>query len=162
MRMTWLIKTSLIAYLEGLPDLVVHLEGVERGQEGFVFTAAEEPSGADDAALAQFAGAVRFTGHGGMLDLTFAAPALIRRGAARAVTIEDPYEPGRLELATVAAFTREAGRLRGSGLALTEAGSDLFFGPYTAGTPFDDLLIDDAPEPVALALIGSAQPGPHG
>lgn len=125
----WGVKQSLIGYVRRMPDGAVELHGgaIETA-EGFEF-----PSvlGED----LRFRGAVVLTGHGGMMHVTIADPALVRAGGGWILEIADPDSPAvRLPFATIESFDGTSA----SGSALTEEGADLFFGPYEAGTPVDD------------------------
>lgn len=69
------------------------------------------------------------------------------------LTIVDSHDPAPLEFVEIERFRLEDdGSIRGSGVRLTEEGTDLFFGPYTQGTPFADLWIDDPPTPIVEIL----------
>ncbi|KAE8765312.1 HtaA domain-containing protein [Georgenia thermotolerans] len=76
--LTWAVKDSLVAYVEGLADGAVEaLAPASRAAQGFWFPHAEEPPGtaAGDAVRAwQFLGAVRLTGHWGALDVELRDP----------------------------------------------------------------------------------------
>lgn len=78
-----------------------------------------------------FAGAVSFTGHGGMLALTLARPQL----ADGQLWVDDPFPdaaPGaRLGVVVVDETT--------GATQLTDTGADLFLGTYAPGTSFDPL-----------------------
>jgi hypothetical protein len=136
--LVWGVKASLLGYVRGMPDGEVLLDGVTEEPEGFVFP---EDEGGDDGGLG-FRGSVTLVGHGGMMHVALADPALTPDGDGWMLSITDPDDATlRLSFARVAALTDEGGVLRGSGTVLTPDGADLFFGPYTAGTPLDDPLI---------------------
>lgn len=124
----WGIKASLLGYVRGMADGRVEVaDGATADGDAFVFEGA-------DASLV-FRGSVALTGHGGMLRVTIADPAVVEAAGGWVLEIADPDDPdARLRFATIAAFDGTTA----SGTALTEEGADLFFGPYTTGTPIDD------------------------
>ncbi len=128
----WGIKASLLGYVRRMADGSVEAGGgAARTGTGFRFESAD--------GLA-FRGAVTLTGHGGMLRVTIADPAIVQVGGGWALEITDPDDPSsRFPFATIAAFD---GR-RASGTALTQDGADLFFGPYERGTAIDDPVVVD-------------------
>lgn len=127
----WGIKASLLGYVRGMPDGAVTLAGgAEEAEGGFRF-----PGGAG-----AFRGSVTLTGHGGMMRVVVADPAIVETDDGWALEIADPDDAtARLRFATIAAFDGE----RATGAALTEDGADLFFGPYERGTPLDDAAVVD-------------------
>ncbi|UOQ56029.1 HtaA domain-containing protein [Leucobacter allii] len=143
----WGVKASFLGYLGAMPDGEVTPLAPAELLDGRTLRFPEiGTGGAAGAGSRRFAGGVRFTGHGGVLDLVIAEPALESGDGPDGwiVTIADPYAPGaRLALATVGPIDERAGRTVGGGVALTEAGADLFFGPYVAGTPLDDIAVVD-------------------
>lgn len=128
--LAWGVKASLIGYVRGMADgAVATTGGAVEVDGGFRFPAA---GGAHPLA---FRGTVTLTGHHGMLRVAISDPSLVESSTGWVLEIADPDVPGvRLPFATIAAFDGE----RASGTALTEAGADLFFGPYRQGTPIDD------------------------
>jgi hypothetical protein len=134
--LVWGIKASLLGYVRGMPDGAVTLSGgAEEVDGGFRFPAADAAGHTGADAPLAFRGAVTLTGHGGMLRVTIADPALVDTGDGWVLEIADPDDPGiRLRFATLAGFDGE----RATGAALTEDGADLFFGPYERGTAVDD------------------------
>ncbi len=103
-----------------------------------------------------FAGAVEFTGHGGVLDTTISNPRLVFDGSSTAVLLLDvsgttqegvPVEAGAVEFATVDLAGATAGdTVSNAQVVLTEAGARAF-GTYPAGEPLD---------PITVALPGAA------
>lgn len=151
-ELRWGVKTSFLAYLERMPDGAIDEIGAAVLADGVVRFPAAEGDDAGASAPLRFAGGIRCTGHAGMLDLAIADPWLEEGPGGRELSIADPYAPGaRVALATVAdliagtvagpAGAPPTPARRGTGLALTAAGADLFFGPYEAGTPLDDFVI---------------------
>ena len=128
----WGVKASLLGYVRGMPDGAVTLAGgAEQTEGGFRFPG--EGGGA-------FRGSVTLAGHGGMMRVVIAQPAIVEAEGGWALEIADPDDPtARLRFATIAAFDGE----RATGAALTEDGADLFFGPYERGTPLDDAVVVD-------------------
>lgn len=159
----WGIKASFLGYIRAMADGSVTAEaGAELQESGAVFPLAAAPSGDAGAGTSagagvpaasahttgsrRFRGTVRFLGHGGVLDLRIADPAVEPRAGGWVLSIRDPYDPdARVDLATIAAFDPSGQQCIGSGLALTADGADLFFGPYVEGTPLDDFEIVDTP-----------------
>lgn len=135
-ELSWNVKASLLAYVRGMGDGQVSTVSPARFVGDTVFFPGDGAS---------FSGALALLGHGGLLQLTFADPRVEPIGAGWRITIEDPYAPGsRMTLASVGALLDEPGGVRrGSGVALTAEGADLFLGPYTEGTPLDDFLIGE-------------------
>ena len=134
----WGVKASFLGYIQAMPD------GSVTAEQGALLRGATAVFPRTDAAHPlRFRGALRFVGHGGVLDLRIADPAVEPRGEGGILSIRDPYDPAaRLDLATIAALDAVAG----TGLALTADGADLFFGPYVEGTPLDDFELRPAPE----------------
>lgn len=128
----WGIKASLLDYVRGTADGSVEVtDGASITPAGIRFP------GTDGRA---FGGAVTLTGHGGMLRLTIARPAIIETSGGWVLEIADPDEPSRrMTFATIAAFDGT----RASSTALTQDGADLFFGPYERGTAIDDPMVED-------------------
>lgn len=129
--LTWGIKASLLDYVRGMPDGSVELaDGASEAAGAFRFPA--DVASGDPLA---FRGAVRLTGHGGMMRVTIADPSIVQTADGWALEIADPDDAElRLRFATIARFDGD----RATGTALTEDGADLFFGPYAQGTPLDD------------------------
>lgn len=134
----WGIKASLIGYINAMSDGSITLaRGARRDADAFVF-----PAMSVSPDRLQFEGAVTLDGHDGMLHLTLADPALERSGAEWVLTIIDPDDPdARLTFAHIATLVNSATGMCAEGSVLTTDGADLFFGPYTAGTPIDDPVI---------------------
>lgn len=134
----WGIKASLIAYVTAMSDGRVELDGARSTPRGFVFPAADD---AGDGFL-RFRGSVTLSGHDGMMHVRFGEPWLVplTAGGWMLSLADDGGGPGgRLDFARLARFDADDdGLARGRGTALTADGADLFFGPYTEGTPLDD------------------------
>ncbi|MCC4248382.1 MULTISPECIES: HtaA domain-containing protein [Microbacterium] len=129
--LVWAVKRSLVGYVRGMADgAVVTTGGAHEVDEGFAFPGDGRT----------FFGRVTFTGHGGMMRVALADPALVAHGDTWMLEIADPDDDARrLPFAAVAAFDGTTG----TGVSLTADGADLFFGPYEAGTPLEDLLVQE-------------------
>lgn len=127
--LVWPVKRSLLVYVRGMSDgKVTTGGGAHEDAAGFVFPG--------DGMT--FSGSVAFTGHGGMMRVVLADPAVIPHGETWVLEIADPDDDtSRLPFAEVAAFDGSAG----TGVSLTAEGADLFFGPYEAGTPLEDFVV---------------------
>ena len=135
--LVWGVKASLLAYVRGMPDGAVALEGVVESDDGFVFASTEGP----DAGIRRFIGSLTLNGHSGMMRVVIADPWIVVD--AGELSIADPDDPSvRLPFARIAGFETEAdGALRAHDTTLTADGADLFFGPYREGTPLDDPVV---------------------
>lgn len=128
--LVWGVKASLLDYVRGRGRGSVELSGGATAFEGAIRFPGDARS---------FRGTVTLTAHGGMLRIVIADPALVESPSGWLLEIADPDDPTeRLPFATIAAFDGT----RASGTALTEAGADLFFGPYSRGTPLDDPVVE--------------------
>ena len=135
--LVWAVKRSLLDYVRTMDDGEVVVDGAQSTPDGFVFPSANT---GEQAGEHRFSGTVTLLGHGGMMRVVIADPAVVRQGAEWVLTIADPDDPSaRVEFARMAGWSAdETGSLRAHGTVLTESGSDLFFGPYRDGTPLDD------------------------
>jgi hypothetical protein len=142
-HLDWGIKETLVGYVTGMADGEVAVEdGAEAVGRSFRF-----PLTRRDGDVLSFRGRVVMTGHGGLLNVVIADPALERGSEGWTLTIADPDVPGdRLVFATLEGVTETGAGLTVGSAALTESGADLFFGPYTRGTPLD-----------APSVVGSAE-----
>ncbi|MET0854838.1 MAG: HtaA domain-containing protein, partial [Microterricola sp.] len=106
---------------------------------------------------ADYAGNVRFTGHGGILDLTFSNPSLSVTGPSSAI-LSLSVNGGRVDFATVDLGAAARSTLNGATVfsgapvTLTAAGSSAFQGYYPAGRGLDPLTV----------TIGAAAAAPAG
>lgn len=128
----WGVKASLLAYVRRMADGSVEATGgATTTDAGIRF---------EGVGRLAFRGTVTLTGHGGLLRVTIADPAIVEADGGWLLEIADPdNSSSRLAFATIAAFD---GR-RASGTALTQDGADLFFGPYAQGTAIDDPVVVD-------------------
>jgi hypothetical protein len=133
-HLEWGIKETLVGYVTGMADGEVTTEdGAEAVGSSFRFPLAQR-----DGDVLSFTGRVVMTGHGGLLNVVIAAPTLEHGPDGWTLTIADPDVPGdRLVFATLEGVAETDGGLTVASAALTESGADLFFGPYTRGTPLD-------------------------
>lgn len=132
--MLWAVKPSLIAYVTGLDDGAVETTSpAERRDDGFWF-----PLASGGAEGSSFSGAVRLSGHWGMLDLEFREPRIVTDGARATLLVRergrDAYLPLADLTATDASRTRWAATLTGHGALLTG-------GQYGAGTELAPVLL---------------------
>ncbi|RZU63897.1 Ig-like domain-containing protein [Microterricola gilva] len=121
------------------------------GQSGGSFNQASGTGTAD------YSGNVRFTGHGGILDLTFANPSLSVTGPSSA-SLSLSVNGGRVDFATVDLGAASRSTLNGATVfsgapvTLTASGSSAFQGYYPAGQSLDPLTV----------TIGAAAAAPAG
>ncbi|OMH31251.1 hypothetical protein BGP79_09420 [Tersicoccus sp. Bi-70] len=97
--MTWGIKDSLIAYIEGPAEGEVEVTTpAVRTDAGFFFPRADQPGETADAAgtphtagaaAFAFAGSVRLTGHWGALDVLLADPRITLTGSTGTLAVRD-------------------------------------------------------------------------
>lgn len=152
----WAFHRGFSGYVARLPDgRVEAVEGAEVLEDGtFRFPASHDAvtdTGPERPRSHRFTGAVRFTGHHGMMAVTLSAPALeppppgAGAGAGSPwALIDDPFAPG--ERMTLAGLAIPSGADVGQTSAapqLTEEGSDLFLGTYPPGTPLEPLTLID-------------------
>ncbi|RZS53471.1 Htaa protein [Microcella putealis] len=154
-ELVWGFKESFRAYISGsiANGEWEALDGARYETPVFTFAGgagtAEEASGEAEIA---FAGAMRFTGHDGVLDTLIANPRIVVTGPGNASLVADvtgtrqDFEEVEafdvrfveLDLAAAEAALRQAGQVTLTGIPaqLTEEGADAF-GTYPAGEPFD-------------------------
>ncbi|GAA4288871.1 HtaA domain-containing protein [Georgenia daeguensis] len=164
--LTWAVKESLVSYVEALDDGVVEaVAPATRSEAGFFFPTAEPDAGtageegasggpADGAPSAdraghalQFRGAVRLTGHWGMLDVELRDPSVELDGDHGTLFVRERGSRdarARLPLAdlTVGATTTEPGpAVVQAAASLTGHGRLLLGGQYAVGEPLSPVLI---------------------
>ena len=151
----WGFKEAFRAYIDGS---IANGEWTTDGDVSYatpLFTWANGTGGAEDDALdVQFSGAVRFTGHGGVLDTTIANPRVVVDGDRAVLLLDvhgttqagDAVEQAGVEFAELdldAATRTQDGEV----LTLTEVPATLTaagaaaFGTYPEGEPLDALTI---------------------
>lgn len=144
--LVWGVKQSFRSYVEAVGGVIEAQGGAERATDGaFVFAPAPDSGFSLDAdgrpqGRGAFLGEVRFEGHGGMLSVFLADPAVEIGPAGAVLTVADSaartrrLEIARLDLA--AATTGEAGDLV-IPTALTADGAQLLGDHYPPMTPVD-------------------------
>ncbi|MGN7201385.1 HtaA domain-containing protein [Arthrobacter sp. SAFR-044] len=148
-RLAWSMKQSFLRYVARLSDgRCSATDGAEPSEtEGFTFEVSAMQATNHGLSLA-FRGDLRFSGHHGALFLRIADPAILVDGPHGTLSIAggDADAP-RVPLATFTAAVDSSGpalRIAGTGLMLTEAGSELFIGIYPPGEPLDDFTVEAA------------------
>lgn len=133
-ELEWGIRESFVRYVEALPDGVVAVgDDVQRRDGAFVLR------GGVDGAVADFAGAIRFSGHLGVLDVAMDGVTVRGIGDRPAVWTSVGGHP--VELAAVGEVREEDGALHADGVALTADGAALLGGVYQAGAALAPLII---------------------
>ncbi len=144
-ELAWPVIRRFRHYLDGLPDGQTRADIESRGDD-FLFPLVAESTGRER--ILQFGGRVHFTGHGGMLSVDIARPALHIEAGHVTLTIDDPWDEGlggRVVFAegTIANFgdmVITIGELR-----LTEDACDLFNGAYEPGASVDGVVVTRGP-----------------
>lgn len=136
--LVWGIKQGFRDYVAELPDGTTELlDGATLLDHQFVFAATDAPH--------RFRGAIRFRGHGGMLDVTLANPYISREGSECNIYMAEVV--GENSGASSTKFARlhvnnpsmNDQDVNGVGLVatLTTLGAELLGGVYQVGTPLD-------------------------
>jgi hypothetical protein len=132
----WGIKDSFVKYVVGQPDGVITVHGgATRTDDGnFVFMGTPDDPW-------RFQGTVRFTAHGGFLDIVVANPKIDVIGDTWRLTVEEASGGsgtaiGRFVHEGVSLEDYRAGSASPS-LHLTTLGSQILGGVYPAGTELD-------------------------
>jgi hypothetical protein len=134
-ELEWGVRQSFVQYVEGLSDGVVAV-GNGAARRGAAFLLRGERTATD----AAFDGAIRFSGHLGVLDVAMDGIALRGIGGRAAVWTAVGGIP--VELAAVGEIHEEAdGGLRADAVTLTADGAALLGGVYRAGAPLAPLII---------------------
>lgn len=147
LALEWGVKESFRRYVEATEGEIAALDGATRAEDGsFIFPAREaegaalSPWGGEPAGEARFTGAARFHGHGGMLAVFLADPAIeVSPEGWRLTACDSPRHDQRIVVATLQPpGPAEAG---GTELvlacAITYDGGQLLGGHYPPGTPID-------------------------
>ncbi|GAA3882213.1 hypothetical protein GCM10022381_25600 [Leifsonia kafniensis] len=149
-HLSWTVKESLLSYVVDRAGGVVDVETpAKRSADGsFWFPAVgREFADAGTGSVTKFAGGVRLRGHGGMLDLPLRDPWIEQTAIGFVLTIVDPDDVNaRLPFVTMEEFVLRGNSRFGVATSMTADGADLIFGPYEAGTPFDDPVLHDVSE----------------
>lgn len=135
----WNVRSSFVDYVRGTADGRVDLIDCEDIGTGFRFAPAPK---AERLGLPSFRGAVRFTGHHGMMAVEIAEPAIGLSDDGLVLTVADQLSPGgRLTLAVLPEpLVSGSGTLQATPV-LTDEGADLFFEYYSQGSELDPLTI---------------------
>jgi hypothetical protein len=149
--LTWGLKQSFRAYVEGAGGVVATAGGAGRTPDGmFIFEAAPGESLALDAegkpqGVARFVGEVRFEAHGGMLRVFLADPSLEVGPAGAFIAVADtPARDRRVVLAQLdlaAATTSDDGELI-MPAKLSRDGWQVLGDHYPASTPLDPVRLN--------------------
>jgi len=139
----WAVKESFLRYLGTMPGSQIGLGGVEYAGGEFRFP------GTHEGGLLVFTGAVRFTGHGGLLEVLLAEPVIEFAGSDGTLSVIDvdspPADPpARITLAHLERQPGDGPLVFTS--ALADGGVDLFNGVYPPGEPLAPLRIVRDPD----------------
>lgn len=142
--LVWGIKSAFTDYvINGPAHGSIATSGGASGSTVFTFP---QGSGGSWSAETQqgtvpFSGAVSFTGHGGVLDLTLSSPAIIVHSASSATLTINGAAFASLNLAAASKTVGSGGDVTWAGVpaALTAGGALLFNGFYAAGDALDVL-----------------------
>lgn len=160
--LTWAVKDSLVAYVEGLADGTVEtLAPASRTADGFWFPRPEEPLGAaagEPRHVWQFLGAVRLTGHWGALDVELRDPRVELDGGRGTLLIRERGGRTADKRLPFADLVLDGPPEAGDGVAtlgiaasLTGHGRLPLGGQYVVGEPLGPLLVSlpgrDVPPP---------------
>jgi hypothetical protein len=147
-RLTWGIDTDFRGYVTGpIAQGSISTSGASysAGQFTFVQTGGNANM-ATGTGTATYGGSARFTGHGGELDLTFAAP-YVRLTSPSSAVLSVSVNGSRVDFASLdlGAATRTenngAVRFAGAPATLTSAGAVAFNGFYAAGKSLDPVTV---------------------
>ena len=147
-RLTWAIESDFTDYVTGnIAKGSVSVTGASASGSSFTFVQTGVSANVDaGTGTTIYGGSVRFVGHDGALDLTFASPRVRLTGPGSAVIVMT-VNGQRVDLATVnlATATRttsgDAVRFSGASTTLTAAGAAAFNGFYSAGRALDPVTI---------------------
>lgn len=143
----WTLKRSFVEYVARMPDgqmSVTDGAGVDGTSFRFPMASFERSA---DGGIAAYSGDVRFAGHGNLLFVGIADPIIAYHGDEAVVSIQLPATARdaaeRVDLANgiirAVEFDATTERRTIGSLSLTEDGSDLFAGVYSAGDLLDDI-----------------------
>ena len=153
--LVWGVKTSWVSYITRMSDGVVSTSGgakrLDTGEFHFPLASIDEDG-------ARFVGAVRFSGHFGMLDVNFGEFAVTcTEGIVDLSVADDDPDSigGRRTVLVLEEPTDEAGIVSFARPLLTARGADLFFDNYRPGTRFDRVAIPARALPAAGRVLTS-------
>ena len=166
----WGVKASFRSYITG--PIAAGGWTVDGGATDATPFGWSSGSGAADAAGAtgsvSYPGSVHFVGHGGVLDILFANPAVVQSSASSATLYVDTATATGVPLATLdlasGANGSSAGTVAFSGVpaSLTADGAAAFGGFYTAGTALDPVSfswpVEQAAAPTATSTALAVSP----
>lgn len=142
----WGVQRSFLDYVERMADgMVEAVDGATRSAADvrFPLIALQDHLDQERTVLVASRGALRCTGHRGMLAIAFEAPRIERIDGDLLVTIIDDDEPGnRLAIAELGEWRLVDGLLVAGRPTLTNDGAELFLGNYRTGMPLDPLEAD--------------------
>lgn len=134
--LAWAVKSDFIEYLRSLED------GMIATGAGAVYVGGEFRFPQDDASAESYRGAVRFTGHRGILDLVFAEPRIVSRGTTAVLSVRRRPDPSsRFDLVTLDDLVASDSGGTFRTVLLTSEGTRCFQGVYGPGTPFDPVTL---------------------
>jgi hypothetical protein len=141
-ELAWGLRQSFVEYVEGLPDGVVQATGGAVREQGlFVF-----PGRRESTSGWAFDGTLHFSGHAGVLDVTFTAIRIDAGGLSAEVAGE------RISIARLAGRTELTGpegglpATRFDAVTLTDDGAAVLGGVYQADAAADPVTIRPADE----------------
>ncbi|MFD5224702.1 HtaA domain-containing protein [Microbacterium sp. NPDC058342] len=158
--LTWGVKESFRSYISGsiAKGSWEATDGAAYATPSFTFTGASgELDPATGAGTISFPGAIHFTGHGGVLDMTLAAPqieiapdgtALLHLDVRSTDTSGAPSvdekqaEVGELQAPIAVDTTAGTAVVEAAPVVLTDAGAPAFGGFYEAGEALDPVTMD--------------------
>ena len=139
--LVWSIKASFVEYVERMSDGAVTASGGASRRPDGAFQFPLDPASSQGSDLA-FRGSVRFTGHFGMLMVSFTDPVILRSDGELHLTVaDDEVADDRLDVLALGAGERTADGLVFSNPQLTRNGAELFFDNYRPGAAFDPVLV---------------------
>ncbi|MFT4259358.1 HtaA domain-containing protein [Microbacterium sp.] len=138
-ELRWAVKDSFIRYVRVIAAGTTQLDdGAAEAADG-AFTWPLASASRDDGQLdLRFSGSVRFTAHGGYLDVDLRDPWLLLSGDSGSLSISPAGGDGRLVIATMNP-SAEAAADDALVPLLTAAGAELFGSVYATGTAFAPL-----------------------
>ena len=143
--LVWGVKAAFVAYVERMADGAVTVDGGASRQPDGAFHFPLDGAASNSGHLA-FQGSVRFTGHFGMLVLTFTDPTVVRtHGGLHLQVVDDEEVDRRLEVLELGDGHPTPQGLLFRQPQITRSGAELFFDKYRPGTAFDPVLLVGSP-----------------
>ena len=180
-QLVWGVKASFSSYITSIAAGTIAVsDGAGTSGKAFTFSQASKDFDGTTGTVG-YAGAVRFSGHDGALDLKLSNPKITVTGPASAVLVVDVVGTGLtggtvdlngVEFATLtlgaSSLAKGATTWSNAAATLTAAGSEAFSGFYPAGTALDPVSftigadvapgktpVENAPAPVAPLAPGA-------